>query len=105
MVLVEAAWSWLFSDIWKDSDNTPHGAAKRILWLIQFGVPMDWAKQRDGNAPLCYSAWEIVNESTALDGSGLRLMLPGPVERTNEVTASRHHPRVVADNRVLCPVR
>jgi len=34
-----AEWSWCFSDTWSKVDNTPHGAAKRIQYMLDHGVP------------------------------------------------------------------
>jgi hypothetical protein len=35
----DSAWDWCFNAFWYDEDNTPHGAAKRILYLIEHGMP------------------------------------------------------------------
>lgn len=36
-------WYWMFSSEWKDHDNSPRGAAKRILWLLEKGkVPEEY---------------------------------------------------------------
>lgn len=32
---------WLFSPIWANTDNTPQGAAKRIYYALEYGVPVD----------------------------------------------------------------
>ena len=32
---------WCFSGVWENHDNTPHGAAYRILYMLDQGVP-DW---------------------------------------------------------------
>lgn len=32
-------WYWMFSSAWREIDNTPKGAAKRIFWLLENGVP------------------------------------------------------------------
>lgn len=32
---------WLFSSAWYDYDNTPEGAAKRILHTLEHGVPVN----------------------------------------------------------------
>lgn len=32
-------YDWLFSDGWLDYDNAPEGAAKRILYMLEHGVP------------------------------------------------------------------
>lgn len=47
-------WLWCFDSAWFDVDNTPSGAAKRILWLLDNGLPEDWDEQRIGTSPLCY---------------------------------------------------
>lgn len=51
-------WEWCFGGGWAETDNTPAGGAKRILWLLEFGLPSDWYDQKDGLAPLCYANWE-----------------------------------------------
>ena len=38
------AFGWMFDDAWTEVDNTPKGAAKRILWLLEHGIdaiPLD----------------------------------------------------------------
>jgi hypothetical protein len=35
-------WDWCFSGLWASKDNTPKGAAKRILTLLKSGVPGGW---------------------------------------------------------------
>ena len=47
-------WEWCFDSDWGCVDNTPHGAAKRILQLISTGLPDSSSKQRYGVAPLSY---------------------------------------------------
>lgn len=47
-------WAWLFSAGWVYTDNTPEGAAKRILYLIRHGLPDNWEEQKEGSAALCY---------------------------------------------------
>ena len=47
-------WNWCFHYAWENVDNTPHGAAKRILQLISTGLPDSSSKQRYGVAPLSY---------------------------------------------------
>lgn len=36
-------WDWMFSSSWNQADNTPWGAAKRIYWFLDKGLP----EQRD----------------------------------------------------------
>lgn len=47
-------WAWLFSQDWDDVDNTPKGAAKRIYWMLEHGLPPTWNWQLNGGAELCY---------------------------------------------------
>jgi len=49
-----AAWDWCFDYTWTDTDNTPQGAGKRIMWLLNSGLPEDSYEQMNGDAPLCY---------------------------------------------------
>lgn len=53
------SWQWCFSPDWAKVDNTPHGAAKRILWMLENGVPDDAILQECGKASLCYAATAI----------------------------------------------
>lgn len=46
---------WIVSATWRDVDNTPLGASKRIEWLLNHGVPENWDEQMKGNAKLCYN--------------------------------------------------
>lgn len=50
----EELYDWTFSGFWYQSDNTPEGAAKRILWALDHGVPTNSSAQAFGSAPLCY---------------------------------------------------
>jgi hypothetical protein len=45
---------WIFHHKWAALDNTPRGAGKRILWLLEHGVPEDWEDQMLGESLLCY---------------------------------------------------
>ena len=47
-------WLWCFSSDWSATDNTPKGAALRIEWLLQNGLPENWEEQLEGDTPLCY---------------------------------------------------
>ncbi len=49
------SWSWCFSPVWQRVDNTPEGAARRIEWLVEHGLPKNWDEQKYGNAPLIYN--------------------------------------------------
>jgi len=37
-------WYWLFSSVWKNIDNTPTGAALRILYMLDNGVPASFGE-------------------------------------------------------------
>jgi len=50
----DEAWNWCFGASWSEVDNTPEGASKRILWLLDKGLPSDHSDQLIGYAPLCY---------------------------------------------------
>jgi hypothetical protein len=50
----DVKWMWCFAGSWFDIDNTPTGAADRIEWLLNHGLPEDWEEQLSGQAPLCY---------------------------------------------------
>jgi len=45
---------YLFAGLWDSADNTPTGAAKRIRYIIEHGLPEDWYEQTRGRAPLSY---------------------------------------------------
>jgi len=51
---VEAEWSWCFGSTWSKTDNTPTGAALRIEWLLNNGLPENWKNQMRGKEKLCY---------------------------------------------------
>lgn len=50
----DAVWRWCFSGLWEIQDNTPQGAGKRILWMLEHGVPENFHQQMKALAPLCY---------------------------------------------------
>jgi hypothetical protein len=47
-------WYWMFGYGWYFTDNTRLGAAKRIEWYLENGVPDDWGDQMHGEVPLVY---------------------------------------------------
>lgn len=47
-------WGWCFDPEWAATDNTPEGAAARINWLLDHGLPDRWCDQMRGDFPLCY---------------------------------------------------
>ncbi len=52
--LKNSEFHWCFTGDWDGVDNTPHGAAARIRWMLDKGVPEDAHDQSYGHAPLCY---------------------------------------------------
>lgn len=40
-------WGWCFDSHWSSVDNTVHGAAKRILFLLKEGLPEDFREVED----------------------------------------------------------
>ena len=48
-------WDWCFAGGWVDVDNTHTGAAKRILWLLDKGLPEYWKEQMYEEENLCYN--------------------------------------------------
>lgn len=55
----EVLFKWLFTFKWKDTDNTPEGTAKRILYTLKFGLPNNWREQLYGEEPLVYNKFSI----------------------------------------------
>lgn len=47
-------WLWCFGPSWARRDNTPEGAGKRILILLEEGLPENWYYQMYGEEELCY---------------------------------------------------
>ena len=45
---------WLLSFFWRRTDNTPVGAAMRLMYVLDYGVPSDWEDIRDGRAQSDY---------------------------------------------------
>ena len=41
----QSVYTWLFTGAWKDTDNTPQGAAKRIYYYLEHDVPHNYTKQ------------------------------------------------------------
>ena len=50
----EDEWDWCFGYAWAKTDNTPIGAALRIEWLLNNGLPENWISQMYGKQELCY---------------------------------------------------
>ena len=50
----ENEWHWCFGSRWSKTDNTPTGAALRIEWLLNNGLPENWDCQMSGKEKLCY---------------------------------------------------
>lgn len=47
-------WTWCFSQDWYKTDNTSDGAAQRIIYLLDNGMPKDFLDQMVGSGTLCY---------------------------------------------------
>lgn len=50
-----SAWIWCFGMDWAGIDNTPQGAARRILHMLDNGLPDDWWGQMQGDAPYIFT--------------------------------------------------
>lgn len=48
--------AWCFASMWCFVDNTATGAAARIEWLLNHGLPENWYHQMEGKEPLCYQS-------------------------------------------------
>ena len=52
--------AWLFCSAWRKRDNTPEGAALRIEWLLNHGVPENWFSMIFlTKTPLCYLSDQV----------------------------------------------
>lgn len=52
-------WNWIADQFWQSKDNSPRGAAKRALWYLLNGLPINHFRQRiQLSHPLCYADWE-----------------------------------------------
>lgn len=47
-------WDWCFDGAWTHTDNTLEGAAARMRYLAECGLPADWREQIMGENPLVY---------------------------------------------------
>lgn len=49
-------WNWCFAAEWETTDNSPQGAAKRIYWFLDKGLPTpeDVEDMHEGELALCY---------------------------------------------------
>lgn len=45
---------WLFSSLWRGRDDTPVGAAMRLMYVLDYGIPGDWRDIIAGRAPTDY---------------------------------------------------
>ena len=53
--LAKSEWDWCFASEWRITDNTPQGAAKRILYMLEHGVPADYHAQMIGDEPYIFN--------------------------------------------------
>lgn len=55
-------WGWCFSGVWENVDNTPHGAALRIDWLLSGGsAPFEIDELRVDGENVPYLEWKEEN--------------------------------------------
>ncbi len=47
-------WKYLFGANWSTVDNTPEGAAKRIYYFLEHGLPATWKDEMNGKTKLSY---------------------------------------------------
>ena len=40
-------WDWCFNSYWSRYDNSKRGAAQRIIYMLQYGVPEDWGFDKE----------------------------------------------------------
>jgi hypothetical protein len=45
---------WLLSRVWRRTDDTPDGAAMRLIYVLDYGVPGDWEAIMHGQAESDY---------------------------------------------------
>jgi hypothetical protein len=66
---------WCFHSGWALSDETPKGAAKRILWALLNGIPEKYIEDGEADdegwrepyfSPGCYADWEPTEEDWTL---------------------------------------
>ena len=54
---------WCFHQLWADCDNTPQGAALRIFYMLDFGIPEDFDIWGPGKHKTLYTnAYDVVEE-------------------------------------------
>lgn len=56
-------WKWCFAGEWSQTDNTPAGAAKRIRYLVNNGLPENWREQMLGEDELCYLLADVSRQA------------------------------------------
>jgi len=50
-----SSFTWCFDEDWAQVDNSAHGAAARIEFMLAHGIPENADEQRFGEDPLCYT--------------------------------------------------
>lgn len=48
-------YGWCFSSFWAEVDNTSRGAAARIFYMLENGVPDNYYSQMSGTVPVSYT--------------------------------------------------
>lgn len=66
----DCEFDWMFGEFWVRTDNTARGAAARIYWYLEHGVPDDWHGQMFGDAPLCYTVKPLPEITPAKEAVG-----------------------------------
>ena len=60
--IANVMWDWCFSSNWENYDNTAHGAAKRILYLLKHGLPSEWCNPDEYYEDFFSETWCNANE-------------------------------------------
>lgn len=63
-------WDWCFHNEWVYTDDTPHGAARRILHMLEFGVPDNALAQMRGTEPYILIDREEAQRQHIIDHGG-----------------------------------
>ena len=62
-LLTGSPWYWCFDSEWDDIDNTPRGAALRIHYMLDYGIPEDFDIWTPGTSKKLYTnAYDVVEE-------------------------------------------
>jgi hypothetical protein len=56
-----AGWSWAFDESWRELDNTPQGAALRIFYMLDFGIPSKFTGADQEHFGKYKNAYDIID--------------------------------------------